>query len=71
MLRDLFRAEISTYIIQKATDLFVVSDSSKFGCIGLTSICKLNDIQHVATDNDLHQSFQDELLAAGIDLILA
>jgi DeoR/GlpR family transcriptional regulator of sugar metabolism len=71
MLRDMFRAEISSYIIQKAKDLFVVSDSSKFGCTGLTSICKLKDIQHVATDTDLDQSFQDELHAAGIDLILA
>jgi len=71
MLRDMFRAEISSYIIQKAKDLFVVSDSSKFGCTGLTSICSLKEIQHVATDSDLGQSFQDELHAAGIDLILA
>ena len=71
MLRDLFRAEISSYIIQKATDLFVVSDSSKFGCIGLTSICSLKDIQHVATDSDLDQEYRHELIEAGIDLILA
>lgn len=71
MLRDMYRAEISSYIIQKARDLFVVSDSSKFGCTGLTSICSLKDIQHVATDSDLDPGFQDDLEAAGIDLILA
>lgn len=71
MLRDMFRAEISSHIIQKAKDLFVVSDSSKFGCTGLTSICSLKDIQHVATDRDLDPGFQDEFFAAGIDLILA
>lgn len=70
-LRDMFRAEISSHIIQKAKDLFVVSDSSKFGCTGLTSICKLQDIQHVATDSDLAREYRDELLKAGIDLILA
>ncbi len=36
-LRDMFRAEISSHIIQKAKDVFVVSDSSKFGCtVGTT-----------------------------------
>jgi DeoR/GlpR family transcriptional regulator of sugar metabolism len=71
MLRDLFRAEISSYIIQNSKDLFVVSDSSKFGCTGLTSICSLKDIQHVATDDDLEQGYRKELTEAGIDLILA
>ncbi len=70
-LRDMFRAEISSHIVQKARDVFVVSDSSKFGKTGMTRICRLEDIQHVATDNDLDQSYRDELLAAGIDLILA
>jgi DeoR/GlpR family transcriptional regulator of sugar metabolism len=70
-LRDMFRAEVSSHIIQKAKDVFVVSDSSKFGCTGLTNICSLEDIQHVATDSDLSQEFRDELTGAGIDLILA
>ena len=70
-LRDMFRAEVSSHIIQKAKDVFVVSDSSKFGCTGLTNICSLEDIQHVATDSDLSQEFRDELSGAGIDLILA
>jgi DeoR/GlpR family transcriptional regulator of sugar metabolism len=70
-LRDMFRAEVSSHIIQKAKDLFVVSDSSKFGCTGLTRICSLKDIRHVATDGDLGQEFQNEFTEAGIDLILA
>jgi DeoR/GlpR family transcriptional regulator of sugar metabolism len=70
-LRDMFRAEISSHIIQKARDVYVVSDSSKFGLRGLTNICQLNDIQHIATNDDLDQSFQDEFAHAGVDLILA
>ena len=70
-LRDMFRAEVSSHIIHKAKDVFVVSDSSKFGCTGLTNICRLEDIQHVATDSDLSQKYRDELTGAGIDLILA
>ena len=70
-LRDMFRAEISSHIIQKAKDVFVVSDSSKFGCTGLTNICHLTDIKHIATNEDLDPAFQNEFIKAGIDLILA
>ena len=71
MLRDLFRAEISSYIIQKAQDVFIVSDSSKFGKTELTNICYPSDIQHIATNNDLPSDFQNEFKKAGVDLILA
>jgi DeoR/GlpR family transcriptional regulator of sugar metabolism len=71
MLRDLFRAEISSYIIRKAQDVFVVTDSSKFGKTELTNICYPAGIQHIATDIDLGSEYQDEFNNAGLDLILA
>lgn len=71
MLRDLFRAEISSYIIQKARDVFIVSDSTKFGKKELTGICYPEDIQHIATNNDLSPDFINEFKKAKIDLILA
>jgi len=71
MLRDLLRAEISSYIIQKARDVFVVSDSSKFGKTELTNICYPSEIQHIATNKDLELKYQREFKNAGIDLILA
>ncbi len=70
-IRDLFRAEISSYIIKKAKDVFIVTDSSKFGKTELTNICFPRDIQHVATNIDLDPVFQKELKNAGLDLILA
>lgn len=70
-IRDLFRAEISSHIIKKSGDVFVVTDSSKFGKTELTNICYSNDIQHIATDNDLDIQYQDEFKKAGINLILA
>jgi DeoR/GlpR family transcriptional regulator of sugar metabolism len=70
-LRDLFRAEISSHIIRKAKEVYVVSDSSKFGISGLTNICMPEDIQHVATDSGLDPQYQKEFREAGIDLILA
>lgn len=71
MLRELHRAEVSSHIIQRANDVFVVSDSSKFGRTELTSVCSSCDIQHVATDEDLPQEFRDALQNEGVELILA
>lgn len=70
-LRDLYRAEISTYIVEKSREVFIVTDSSKFGKTELTNVCYPKDIQYIATDKDLDQKFKDELIEAGIDLILA
>lgn len=71
MLRDLFRAEISSYIIQKARDVFIVSDSTKFGKKELTGICYPGNVQHIATDKDLKPEYRREFTNAGVDLILA
>jgi DeoR/GlpR family transcriptional regulator of sugar metabolism len=70
-IRDLLRAEISTYIIKNSADVFIISDSSKFGKAELTNICYLSDIHHIATDNEIDKLFINEFRKAGIDLILA
>jgi DeoR/GlpR family transcriptional regulator of sugar metabolism len=70
-LRDLFRAEISSYIIKKANDAIIISDSTKFGKKELTSVCYLSDISRIATDDELDISFQSEFRKAGIDLIMS
>lgn len=70
-LRDLFRAEVSAYIIRKSSEVFIVSDSTKFGKTELTAICQTCDVQHVATDTGLDKKYVTELTKAGIDLILA
>jgi DeoR/GlpR family transcriptional regulator of sugar metabolism len=70
-LRDLFRAEISSYIVKKSDEVIIISDSTKFGKTELTNICYTADVKHIATDNDLDQTYIDEFKKAGIDLILA
>ena len=70
-LRDLFRAEISSYIIKKASDAIIISDSTKFGKTELTNVCFISDINRIVTDNELNASFQAEFNKAGIDLMLA
>jgi DeoR/GlpR family transcriptional regulator of sugar metabolism len=69
--RDLLRAEISAYIVRKARDVYVVSDSSKFGREELSTICYPGDIRHLATDSNLEPAYREEFRKAGIELILA
>lgn len=69
--RDILRSEISTYIISRARDVFIVSDSSKFGKTELSNVCYPSDIQHIATNKDLSPVYQKEFLEAGVQLILA
>ncbi|MEN8201574.1 MAG: DeoR/GlpR family DNA-binding transcription regulator [Bacteroidota bacterium] len=69
--RDILRAEISTYIISKARDVYIVSDSSKFGKAELSNVCYSSDIQHIATTKDLNPEYQKEFREAGVNLILA
>jgi DeoR/GlpR family transcriptional regulator of sugar metabolism len=70
-LRDLFRAEISSYIVKKSDEVIIISDSTKFGKTELTNICYTEDVKHIATDNDLDQTYINEFKKTGIDLILA
>jgi DeoR/GlpR family transcriptional regulator of sugar metabolism len=70
-LRDLYRSEISSYIIERSKDVFIVTDSSKFGKTELTNVCYPSQVQHVATDKDLDPLFIQELRDAGVHLILA
>lgn len=70
-IRDLFRAEVSSHIIGKSRESFIITDSSKFGKTALTSICYPLDIEHIATDSDIDPAYRDEFEKAGIDLILA
>ncbi len=71
MIRDLFRAEISRFIIEKAEDVFLVSDSTKFGRSALTTICHPEDIRHLATNTDLAPHYREIFTEAGVDLIMA
>jgi DeoR/GlpR family transcriptional regulator of sugar metabolism len=70
-LRDLFRAEISSYIVKKSDDVIIISDSTKFGKTELTNICYTADIKFIATDTDLEQQYIDEFKISGVKLLLA
>lgn len=67
--RDFFRAEISTHIIQKCKDVFILSDSGKFGQIAITNICAPSEIQHVITDYKLPKAHHQSLQGQGVEVL--
>ncbi len=67
--RDMMRAEIGCYIAAKAKDVFILSDSTKFGQIHLSRCCRLEDVQHIITDNNLTEKYRSSL-AGRVELIL-
>jgi len=67
--RDMMRAEIMNYVVSKAREVFVLSDSSKFGQVHLSRCCRLEDVHRIITDSNLSQTYR-AALADKVDLIL-
>lgn len=67
--RDILRSEISAYIVDKCGNNYVVTDSSKFGKLELTSICHPNQVQHVITDIFLPDPYLDILRDNQVEVI--
>ncbi len=67
--RDILRSEISAHIIQKCQDNYVVTDSSKFGKVELTTICQTHQVQHVITDPGLPDHYRDLLKEHRVEII--
>lgn len=67
--RDMMRAEIVAHIVKKAREVFILTDSSKFGQIHLSQYCRLEDVDRVVTDQGLGAEFQ-QALAGLVDLIV-
>lgn len=68
--RDILRSEISTHIIEKCSDNYIVTDASKFGKTELTTICHPEKIQHVITDSSLAADYRSMLGNYGVEVIL-
>jgi DeoR/GlpR family transcriptional regulator of sugar metabolism len=51
--KDMMRAEINTYIAQKSQCVLVVTDSSKFGKVELTTYFGPDEVHYVITDNGI------------------
>jgi DeoR/GlpR family transcriptional regulator of sugar metabolism len=67
--RDMMRADISSYIAQKCEQLFVLTDSSKFGRTELVRLFDAEDVAFLITDDGISDSDRDFLTRKGIHIV--
>jgi DeoR/GlpR family transcriptional regulator of sugar metabolism len=58
-------------MIRNAKRVIVVADSSKFGNVSPALICPVASIHTVVTDKDIPEATHKQLLARGIEVVLA
>ena len=64
-------AAVSLAMLRNAKRVIVVADSQKFGHVSPALICPIASIHTLVTDTDLPRETHDQLLARGIEVILA
>ena len=69
--RDMMRAELNTEIIRNSNQVFILSDSSKFGKIALSKYCNASEIHYLITDKDLKEEYKQYFDTVPVNLILA
>jgi DeoR/GlpR family transcriptional regulator of sugar metabolism len=68
--RDMMRAEIAEAVVAKGSEIVVLSDSSKFGRVGISRYCGIEDVGLVITDENIAEEYRSGLEKLG-KLILA
>ncbi|MBQ0081015.1 MAG: DeoR/GlpR transcriptional regulator [Alistipes sp.] len=64
-------ADITKKMIQAATQIVVLADSTKFRRRGFCNICSMKDIDILITDDGLDEKAREEIQSLGIKLIIA
>lgn len=67
---NVLEAEVDRAMVRAATEVIVVSDSSKINVMGLVTIMPLNEIDKLITDSDASPDFVARLQDEGVDVIL-
>ena len=63
---DMMRAEISSLIVERSPEAFVLTDSSKFGRVNLARLFYPEDITNLITDSGIPKHEQDDLERRGV-----
>ncbi len=69
--RDMMRAEISADIIRKSEQVFILTDSSKFWRIGLTSMISPGEVDFLVTDKGIPRRDKVYLEEKGVTVIIS
>jgi DeoR family fructose operon transcriptional repressor len=68
---NLLEAEVDRSMVEAASEVIVVADSSKIGVIGLTTILPVTNIDKLITDDKAPSDFIAALREQGVEVILA
>ncbi len=68
---NLLEAEVDRSMVEAASEVIVVADSSKIGVIGLTTILPVTNIDKLITDDEAPADFLAALREQGVEVILA
>jgi DeoR/GlpR family transcriptional regulator of sugar metabolism len=66
---NMMRAEISSLIVKKSPQVFVLTDSSKFGKVHLASLFYPRDVTCLITDSGIPEQYRAHLLEQGVQVI--
>ena len=67
---NVLEAEVDRAMVHAASEVIVVSDSSKIGVIGLATIMPITEINKLITDQDAPTDFVSDLREHGVEVIL-
>ncbi len=67
---NVLEAEVDRAMVHAASEVIVVSDSSKIGVIGLATIMPITEINRLITDQDAPADFVTKLRDTGVDVVL-
>ncbi len=67
---DMMRAELSSMIAAKGTEVFVLTDSSKFGRVHLTNLFHPSEVHYVITDDGIPEKDKRFLEEHGVRVIV-
>ena len=67
---DMQRAEISGLIARKSNEVFVLTDSSKFGRVHLATLFRPDDITHLVTDSGIPEREQRYLQNQQVEVVV-
>jgi DeoR/GlpR family transcriptional regulator of sugar metabolism len=69
--RDMMRAEVNQEVISRASEVIILTDSSKFGKIALAKYCDDSAVDYLITDADIPEQYRRHFESSSVNLILA
>ena len=71
MCRDIERAEVMAEFVDRAGEVILLTDSTKFGRMGLKTFSPLEKITRIVTDSGISDEAKETITKAGVELLIA